>query len=735
MRNKNGICKGIKITALLTVPVLILNLFPFEAKAATESSGLETVTLKSQIVSKNAPNIAMTKTVFKDTEIFELENKYLVIRERKSFGEYIITVLDKNTCEQINFYSIKFKGSGWDSWSYSKSRYQIVRRIVAEGSNSYYTYLVDLVSGNINELPIMSVDSNLILPPESLYVRDEYLRMKEVSLQNGGNIYNTILFRDSDKYIVYNLEKESSATLGFADTIKPFGWNSDGTYLAFVDNSNLKLYNSKTDEVQTIVRNQDGNAGFLTWCPDGKGFFFYIDGRLKYMKMNGEVSDIGSYEPVLDGPPEKPSLAQWNPALTKVAIQDKTSKIYLIDISKDDVRIIDKPESDFDSSYGAGLMDIFWTPDGTDIKFMSYRSMGKMQYINDDLYIKNQQGNFELISVNGADDFTYYKHYILFLSDISMMGSYDKFAQKLGVYNLNSGKLTYIDDIEKYEITPDNNSVILYKNIFNGNGAGYLLDENTMEPGKTISGVYWGAIKTVGGRFVFQSLTPNGEITFSVLDSSKMQTNKILSFNDKEQYFVTGNEKVMAFYVPSRKKIFFYNGVQLSSIDITGKLVAEMFGYPLINSDGTIFCYIEELQGTYSLKLEKIPFPTVGQKEPSQQVKILFNDRELRTDVAPVIKNGRAMVPLRSLAEACGVEISWENREQAVNLKKDSGIIQLTIGKEEATFNNDSFTLEAAPFITEGRTMVPLRFITEAFGAAVTWDDSTKTAYVKYPIE
>jgi len=59
--------------------------------------------------------------------------------------------------------------------------------------------------------------------------------------------------------------------------------------------------------------------------------------------------------------------------------------------------------------------------------------------------------------------------------------------------------------------------------------------------------------------------------------------------------------------------------------------------------------------------------------------------------------------------------------------------IRLQIGKNFASVNSKRIEIDTAPIIDHGRTMVPVRFISEALGAEVVWDDATKTVTVIYP--
>jgi len=103
---------------------------------------------------------------------------------------------------------------------------------------------------------------------------------------------------------------------------------------------------------------------------------------------------------------------------------------------------------------------------------------------------------------------------------------------------------------------------------------------------------------------------------------------------------------------------------------------------------------------------------------------------EMTMDVAPYVKDGRTFLPVRYVAQALGVadaNILWDNASQKVTLIKDGTVVQLTIGSNVLLLNGAAITMDVAPELTSDRTMLPIRFIAQAFGATVGWDEATQT--------
>lgn len=89
------------------------------------------------------------------------------------------------------------------------------------------------------------------------------------------------------------------------------------------------------------------------------------------------------------------------------------------------------------------------------------------------------------------------------------------------------------------------------------------------------------------------------------------------------------------------------------------------------------------------------------------------------------------MVPLRVITEAFGAKVDWDGDTQKITLTYPAVNIELQIGNIVATVNDHTETLLESPALSEnGVTMVPLRFISETFGATVGYDNDTQAILV-----
>lgn len=109
--------------------------------------------------------------------------------------------------------------------------------------------------------------------------------------------------------------------------------------------------------------------------------------------------------------------------------------------------------------------------------------------------------------------------------------------------------------------------------------------------------------------------------------------------------------------------------------------------------------------------------------------KVLLNGSMLSFDVPPVIEDGRTLVPLRTIFEALGSSVQWDESTQTVIAKKEDTEIKLAIGGQ-AYKNGQPVSLDVPAKIVDGRTLVPLRFVSEAMGCQVGWDNDKNTVTI-----
>jgi len=114
----------------------------------------------------------------------------------------------------------------------------------------------------------------------------------------------------------------------------------------------------------------------------------------------------------------------------------------------------------------------------------------------------------------------------------------------------------------------------------------------------------------------------------------------------------------------------------------------------------------------------------------SQDITVILDGQVLEFDVPPAIMDGRTMVPMRVIFEALGATVQWEGVTQTIFATTEDLEISAMIGFHSIRINGQSQAMDVAPVIVNGRTLVPIRFVSEAFGADVAWHGNTRTVVI-----
>lgn len=91
-------------------------------------------------------------------------------------------------------------------------------------------------------------------------------------------------------------------------------------------------------------------------------------------------------------------------------------------------------------------------------------------------------------------------------------------------------------------------------------------------------------------------------------------------------------------------------------------------------------------------------------------------------DIVPYISNDRTLVPLRFIAEAFGATVDWNDAKREITIKQDKKTIKMVIDSKAYTINRKAAELDVPATIKEDRTFIPLRAVAEALGKKVAWD-------------
>ena len=112
------------------------------------------------------------------------------------------------------------------------------------------------------------------------------------------------------------------------------------------------------------------------------------------------------------------------------------------------------------------------------------------------------------------------------------------------------------------------------------------------------------------------------------------------------------------------------------------------------------------------------------------QIPVYIDGQRQYFEVPPVNQEGRVLVPMRALFESLGAEVGWDHETRMITASKGAITVEMSPDTNLATVNGRRVELDVKPVIIEGRTLVPLRFVSTALGAGVGWDGARETVTI-----
>lgn len=104
--------------------------------------------------------------------------------------------------------------------------------------------------------------------------------------------------------------------------------------------------------------------------------------------------------------------------------------------------------------------------------------------------------------------------------------------------------------------------------------------------------------------------------------------------------------------------------------------------------------------------------------------------QKISFDVPPQTINNRTMVPIRAIFEAMGAVVDWDDATQTATCVKDETTVKMTLNSTTEYINGTPNEMDVSPVVIDGRTLAPARYVAEAFGYHVSWDEMTQTVLI-----
>lgn len=131
---------------------------------------------------------------------------------------------------------------------------------------------------------------------------------------------------------------------------------------------------------------------------------------------------------------------------------------------------------------------------------------------------------------------------------------------------------------------------------------------------------------------------------------------------------------------------------------------------------------INEIEKSPGIIAGGVPYPTLEETE-KKPITVTINGKAVEFDVAPVLENGRVLVPLRKIFEELGATVTWEDETKTATAIKGDDSIVIAADNETMDKNGRKILLDVAAKIVDDRLLVPIRAVSKGLGCNVVWDE------------
>ncbi len=238
------------------------------------------------------------------------------------------------------------------------------------------------------------------------------------------------------------------------------------------------------------------------------------------------------------------------------------------------------------------------------------------------------------------------------------------------------------------------------------------VDEN----GEIITKTYSKSTKYVdkNGNELQVSQQENGEWTDNSYKGKYNVNPYFYAYDYGYHYYEHGNSYHNGLIVVAENE---NEGAKVGIVDTNDNVVVP-FVYDMITPYYEDYCWV----------LKDGKWGIIGVNNNKLTVKV--NDSELAFDQNPIIIEGRTLVPLNAIFTALGATVKWDGETYTVTAQRGNTNISLKIGSNQLFVNGTAKELDVPAIIVAGRTLVPAKAVSEAFGCNVGWDSATQTVNI-----
>ena len=116
------------------------------------------------------------------------------------------------------------------------------------------------------------------------------------------------------------------------------------------------------------------------------------------------------------------------------------------------------------------------------------------------------------------------------------------------------------------------------------------------------------------------------------------------------------------------------------------------------------------------------------------EISVTVGGQLVEFDVAPIITDGRTLLPLRKIFECLGADVTYDEKTATAVAVKDNLKLEIPVSSKTVKVNDQEKELDVPAMLVDGRTLVPVRFVAESLRAEVIWDGENEVVDIRLPM-
>ncbi len=176
----------------------------------------------------------------------------------------------------------------------------------------------------------------------------------------------------------------------------------------------------------------------------------------------------------------------------------------------------------------------------------------------------------------------------------------------------------------------------------------------------------------------------------------------------------------------------FFGNTSMAGIYFEGGVPESLGMYMMANADENYTVYLDDENAQEWIKGNYFDKEHTEIYDSETFIPVYLNNSMINFDQQPLIFEGRTLVPVRAIFEAMGAVVGWHEETRTVIAERDGIVIKIPVDFYTMYKNDEPIEIDVPAMIVNQRTLVPVRAISESFGAEVLWNNTERAVYINF---